>query len=113
MGRKCYLFLFYEALATFMDNAWDDTENMTRGSAADVAWATKLQRGFELAGTPSLYEVLDMARNESGGLKICACSTSMKMLDLEPADVRKRVDEIIGLATMLELTSGSSQVLYI
>ena len=113
MGSQCYLFLFYEALATFMDNSWDDIESMTRGESSAGEWAKTLQRNFELSGSPSPYNILEMARKETGGLKICACSTSMKMLGLEPADVKKRVDEIIGLATMLDLSSDTNQILYI
>jgi peroxiredoxin family protein len=113
MGKQCYLFLFYEALATYMDHSWDDVENMTRDIAQPPGWARTLERNFELSGSPSLYEILDMAKKEAGGLKVCACSTSMKMLDLETVDVKKRVDEVIGLATMLELSSDTSQVFYI
>ena len=35
------------------------------------------------------------------------------MLGLEPARVRERVDEIVGHATMLDIASQTSQVLYI
>jgi peroxiredoxin family protein len=111
MGRKCYLFLFYGALATFVDGSWDDT-TLDPGQA-DLDWGKTLARSFELSDAPSLYEVIDMARKEAGGLTICACSTSMNMLGLEPAVVRSRVDEIVGHATMLEIASRTSQVLYI
>jgi len=111
MGRKCYLFLFYGALSTFVDGSWDDATLDPR--EADLDWGRTLARSFELSDAPSLYEVVDMARKEAGGLTVCACSTSMNMLGLEPADVRTRVDEIVGHATMLEIASQTSHVLYI
>ena len=111
MGQKCYLFLFYGALATFVDGSWDDVLSEPARNAPD--WARTLARSFELADTPSLYEVIDMAKKETGGLTVCACSTSMKMLGLEPAAVGPKVDQIIGHATMLDIASQTNQVLYI
>ncbi len=110
MGRPCYLFLFYEALATFLDGSWSDVRVST-GSAEDApAWAQTLQRGFETSDSPSPYEILEMAAAQPGGLKVCACSTSTKLLGLEPRNVREKVDEIIGLATMLEVVADGEMV---
>lgn len=111
MGRPCYLFLFYGALATYVDGSWDDV-------AVDVPegaprWARVLARSFELSDSPSLYELVEMARKETGGLTVCACSTSTALLGLDPAEVGRRVDQIIGHAAMLEIASTTDQVLYI
>jgi peroxiredoxin family protein len=111
MGRPCYLFLFYGALATYVDGSWDDvTPNKADES---IHWAGTLARSFELADTPSLYELLEMAKRESGGLTVCACSTSINMLGLDPSVVGEKVDQVVGHAAMLDIAAQSNQVLYI
>jgi peroxiredoxin family protein len=112
LGRKGYLFLFYDALATYVDGLWDDPEGLLDAPAGARPWAETLRRSFALSDSPSPYEILEMARAEPGGLTVCACSTSTKLLGLEPRKVRKRVDEIVGHATMLDL-AADAQVLYI
>ena len=111
MGRPCYLFLFYGALASFLDGGWDDV-NVAAGSTPHK-WQEKLQRAFEMANTPSLYDVVQRARDESGGLTVYACSTSVRYLDVEPAAAREKVDEIVGLASMLEIAGEAGTVLYV
>lgn len=111
MGRRCHLFLFYGALATFLDGSWEDMDRLgLEGNDAD--WAQSLASGFELADGPSPYAILEMARREPGGLTVCACSTSVKRLALEPAAVSCKVDQIVGLAAMLEI-AAEGQALYI
>jgi peroxiredoxin family protein len=131
-GRQCYLFLFYHALGAFAAGAWDDMEVApSSGRVNDPPdrqppWQQKLQRSFELANLPSLHEMLDGLRgvgrntdfdtrteNAVGSLDVYACSNSTQYLGLDPADVGKQVDEIVGLATMLEITNSAGQVLYI
>ena len=125
MGGPCHLFLFFGALATFMADQWDEVNIHTPedhspsrsitevGKESSAAWLPRLQKNFELGNFPSLYELLDKARNEKGGLTVCACSTSVRLLDLSVNQVRQRVDEIVGLSTMLQMSSKSSVVLYI
>jgi peroxiredoxin family protein len=112
LGRKGYLFLFYGALATYASGEWDDPETLLDAPDGAPPWAQTLRRAFALSESPSPYEILDMARKEPGGLTVCACSTSMKLLGLQAADVRARVDEIVGHATMLDL-AADAQILYI
>jgi len=110
-GRRCYLFLFYGALAGFMDGSWDHPETIGEpggGLASDAI----LRRAFELADMPVPSEILEMVRREDGGLTVCACSTSMKLLDLSAEAVSARVDHVAGLATMLEMAEGA-QTLYV
>lgn len=111
MGRATYLFLFYGALATYVDGSWDDIA--LDPPEQSLPWARTLARSFELSDSPSLYDLLDMAREHPGGLTLCACSTSVNLLGLEPADVAEKVDQIVGQAAMLEIASRSNQVLYI
>lgn len=113
MGRPCYLFLFYGALATYVDGTWDETGiNEATGKGAP-AWARVLARNLELADSPSLYELIDMAKGHSGGLTVCACSTSMNLMGLDPKAVGERVDRILGHAAMLDIASRTNQILYV
>jgi len=113
MERDCYLFLFYDALASFMDGSWADFGSIARSGEVATEVATKLERGFQLSGSPSPYEILDRARGEGSGVRVCACTASVKFLDLDPVQVKSRVDELIGLVTMLDISEGAGQVLYI
>lgn len=110
MGRHCHLFLFYASLASYMDGSWDDVN--ASGIDARPETAATLTRNLELAGGPSLYDVVRMAKREQGGLQVVACSTSVQRLGLEPADVGEKVDQIAGLTTMLEI-AADGQSLYI
>lgn len=119
MGWTCHLFLFYQALASFVEGAWDDVNIMSgeseqvSGAAALSAWAPRLQRGFEAANLPSLYDMLEKAQTESGHLHVAACTTSCKILDLDLAVVRERVDDIVGLHTMMQIAESARHVLYV
>ncbi len=121
MEWRCYLFLFFDALASFMEGSWDEV-NITGGNSlaseprpeikTPMDDGEKLQKAFELANFPSLYEILAQTR-QSGRLTLCACSASVKLLGLDPKTVKNKVDEIIGLPTMLQITAGVSHSLYI
>ena len=75
--------------------------------------ANKLQTHFEQVGGISLYEMLEKARGESGGVRVCACSASCKSLGLDLTSVRETVDEIVGLPTMLRIAEDAGHVIYV
>jgi peroxiredoxin family protein len=109
--------MFYDALASYLEDTWDDI-NLTTYVSDDPLqnlpeFLGQMERGFEAGNFPSLYEMLEKATRESGGVKMYACSTSCKVLGVETADVRKRVDEVVGLTTMLQITESVQHVLYI
>ena len=113
MGWPCHLFLLYGALGSYMAGGWDDV-NLTSGEGVSAPeWAGKLQESFETGNYPSLYEILEKARAETGGVRVCACSGSCKAMGLDSESVRGRVDEIIGLPTMLKLAGNARHVLYV
>jgi peroxiredoxin family protein len=111
-GQSGYLFLFYHALGAFMAGAWDEAQ-LSQFSGQASPWRNTLERSFELSNLPSLYDLLDRAREGDGTLAVYACSNSTQFLGLDPADVKNRVDEIVGLATMLEISGNADQVLYL
>jgi len=115
LGRACHLNLFYQALGSYVNGTWDNVNIApdSSGRAGSTDFAQKMQKGFELSNFPSLYEMLEKAREESGGVKVLACTTSCKILDLDTAAVREKVDEVVGLPTMLRLAEEADHVIYI
>lgn len=115
------LFLFYEALASFMANGWDEVNLVAEtgvtsgpGSPAQDQGGSALhilQRGFELSNMPLPYATLEAARAD--GCVVCACSASVKLLGLDPRAVKERLDEIIGLPTMLQIAGKSTHTFYL
>ena len=114
MGWPCHLFLFYGALASYMAETWDEV-NVVRpeDDVPPAPWQDELQKNFETGNFLSLYEMLEKARAENGGVRVCACSASCKTLDLDLTSVRERVDEIVGLPTMLKIAEDARHVMYI
>jgi len=118
-GRTCHLFLFYHALGAYVAGDWDNARVSRSAGRIDdepgeaPPWERALQKSFELANVPSMYDVLERSRKETDLVRVYACSNSVQYLGLEPVDVKKRVDEIVGLATMLEIASEESQVFYL
>lgn len=116
MGWPCHLFVFYGALASYVSGTWDEVNITAASQPADsplAAWQVDLQNSFETGNYPSLYEMLEKARAENGGVRVCACSASCKTLGLRSAAVRNKVDEIVGLPTMLGIAEEAKHVMYI
>ncbi|MDH3216182.1 MAG: hypothetical protein OEN01_07815 [Candidatus Krumholzibacteria bacterium] len=118
MGWRCHLFLFYGALATYVEGKWDDVNiaSLTeerRGTTQAPQWPQQLQKSFEQSNVPSLYHILDKARGEPGGVHVCACSASCKTLALNPERVHEKVDEIVGFPTMLRIAERCRHIMYI
>jgi peroxiredoxin family protein len=119
LGWSCHVFLFFRALATYLDGAWDTiaVEKEPGGADGDdigsIELARKLERGFENAALPSAYAMLQKARSEGEGVKVFACSASVRLLDLDPDAVRQQVDEIVGLPTMLRIAESARFAWYI
>lgn len=114
MGWRCNLFLFYGALASFVGDRWDDVNIAADAPPADrPAWVDEMNDGFESRNFPSLYDMIKKAADEQGGLKIVACSTSCKVLNLSIEDVRAKVDEVVGLPTMMQIAADTTHVLYL
>jgi peroxiredoxin family protein len=114
MGWPCHLFLFHQALASYVDGGWDNTDTVGGADAPVLSErVARLREGFETSNLPSLYEMLDKARDGDGELTVYACSSSVKVLGLDLQDVRQKVDEIVGLPTMLKISGGVTHMLYV
>ena len=117
MGWSCHLFLFYGALASYVNGTWDEVNVEACESdlprAVRPPWLKELAYGFEKHNFPSLYDMLEKARKEQGGVKVLACSTSCKVLNLATHEVRERVDEVVGLPTMMQIAEGTTHVMYL
>lgn len=116
MGWKCHLFLFYHALASYMKGSWDDVNVASLGPETGTPaalWVEEMTQGFETHNFPSLYDMLDKAREESGGVNILACSSSCKVLNLDHRLVREKVSEVVGLPTMMGIAEKATHVLYV
>ena len=119
MGWACHLVLFYQALAEYVGGAWDaDPGEMNAPEAGGDrrrldGWSRSAEHGFDDAGFPPIAELLEKARGEEGGLKLYACSASVRVLGLDPEVVRRRVDEIVGLPTVLGIAESARFAWYI
>jgi peroxiredoxin family protein len=110
MGRPAYLCLFYDALASLVGGTWDDVATL-RADDGDPPWRVALALGFAHHEGPLPTEILAAARAE--GCKVFACTTSVRMMDLDPVDVAPKVDAMLELADMLELAGEGALTLYI
>ncbi len=110
MGRPAYLCLFYDALASLVAGTWDDVETL-RALGDDPPWRVAIALGFARNEGPPPTVILAAARAE--GCKVFACSTSVRIMDLDPVDVAPKVDAIVGMATMLEAAGEGAVALYI
>jgi peroxiredoxin family protein len=111
MGWPCHLFLFYGALGSYLAGAWDVVNIAATGE--DASWINTLQGSLEADNLPSCYDMLEKARGETGGVRVYACSASCKALRADVASVRERVDEVVGLPTMLRIAEEARHVLYV
>jgi peroxiredoxin family protein len=122
MDWKCHLFLFFDALASFMEGTWDDVNvaDMTREeiSVGEVPslpppWIDGLHKNLELANFPSLYQLIEKARKQEIPAAVYACSTSVRLLNLDSHEVKAHVGDIVGLPTMLQIAAEAKHTIYI
>ncbi len=114
MGWACHLFLFYQALASYVGGEWDDTDTFGgKDALVKPGWLAGLVEGIETSNLPSLYEMLEKAKQQDGKLIVYACSSSVRVLGLDLEGVRQKVDQIVGLPTMLQIGGGATHMLYI
>jgi peroxiredoxin family protein len=108
LGRPVHIFLQYWALDAFRADRIDADHGLApeAGEAGRTATAD-----LRAAGQASWAETLRQAK-ELGGVDIQACSLSMDLLKLEPADLDPLVDGVEGV-TAFHLDAGGGQVLFV
>ena len=108
LGKPVHIFLQYWALDAFRADRIDDDHGLApeAGQAGREA-VDALRR----AGQASWSETFRQAK-ALGGVDIQACSLSMDLLRLEPADLDPLVDGVEGV-TAFHLDAGDGQVVFI
>lgn len=108
LGRPVNVFLQYWALDAFRRDRIDHDHGLAP-EAGDAGHAAV--EALRSAGQSSWAETFRQAK-DLGGLDIEACSLSMDLLDLEPADLDPLVDGVEGV-TAFYLNAGEGQVVFI
>ncbi|GJQ22460.1 MAG: DsrE/DsrF/DrsH-like family protein [Planctomycetia bacterium] len=108
MGKETYIFLFFWALKRFVNEEFDPAKL----AAECGAEGEKLFKRMQEINPISLQELLRDVRT-MGNLKIYACTGAVKLMELEESFVKTRVDDILGLTTLLEIADGSETQLFI
>lgn len=108
LGRPVHVFLQYWALDAFRADHIDADHGLApeAGEAGRSAVAA-----LHAAGQAPWHETFRRAK-ELGGVEIQACSLSMDLLRLEPADLDPLVDGVEGV-TSFYLEADRSQLLFI
>jgi len=64
-------------------------------------------------GQSNMLKELLSEVGQMGNLKIYACSGAVKLMGLDEELVKSKVDDIIGLPTMLKMAEGAETQLFI
>ena len=102
------LFLQYWALDAFRADRIEQDHGLAPEAGAEGRVAVD---GLRAAGQASWADTLRQAK-ELGGVDIEACSLSMDLLHLTPADLDPLVDGVEGV-TAFYLNAGDGQVVFI
>lgn len=108
MGRETYIFLFFWALKRFVNEEFD----VRKLSGEFGEEGERLSKRMQEINPISLIELLNEVRR-MGNLKIYACTAAVKLMELEEAKVKSRVDDILGLTTLFEIADGAETQLFI
>jgi len=108
LGKPVNLFLQYWALDAFRADRIEQDHGLAPEAGAEGRVAVD---GLRAAGQASWADTLRQAK-ELGGVDIEACSLSMDLLHLTPADLDPLVDGVEGV-TAFYLNAGEGQVVFI
>ncbi len=108
MGNKVYIFLFFWALRKFVNGKLDDIEFPAGIQDAD----RRLLEAIPQGSPNMLKELLDEV-GKMGNLEVYACSGAVKLMELDEELVKSKVNDIIGLPTMLKMAEGAETQLFI
>ncbi len=108
MGSKVYIFLFFWALEKFVNDKLDEIEFPAGIQDED----RRLLEAVPQGSSNMLKELLDEV-SKMGNLEIYACSGAVKLMELDEELVKTKVNDIIGLPTMLKMAEGAETQLFI
>ena len=105
MGMEAHILLTYEALRRFVKGHFEDHEG------TDKELFTKIHEGVVKERFHDIEDKLAAAKEL--GLKLYACTTAMATYGLTREDLVDEVDEIMGLASFVQLARTASINWYI
>jgi peroxiredoxin family protein len=108
MGRETYIFLFFWALKKFVNEDFDTKKLPAEFGEEGERLSKRIQEINPISLKEILYDVRMM-----GNLKIYACTTAVKLMELDESVVKAKVDDIVGLTTLLEIADGAETQLFI
>ena len=108
MGNKVYIFLFFWALKKFVTDKLDVIEFPDGMQEEDRRLLEAVPQG-----QPNMLKELLSEVSKMGNLEIYACSGAVKLMKLDEEFVKSKVDDIIGLPTMLKMAEGAETQLFI
>jgi len=108
MGNKVYIFLFFWALKKFVTDKLDVIEFPDGMNEEDRRLLEAVPQG-----QPNMLKELLSEVSKMGNLEIYACSGAVKLMKLDEELVKSKVDDIIGLPTMLKMAEGAETQLFI
>ncbi len=108
MGRDVSIFLFFWALKRFVEGNLDTRDFPHEYGKEGLA----LGQRMEELNLTTLQEMLEEVR-KLGNIKIYACSANVKYMGLDDEDVKAKVDEVLGLPAILQMTEGADVQLFI
>ncbi len=105
MGMEAHILLTYGGLKRFVKGHLEDMEG------TDSEFQVMFQRGIASGGIRSIETMLADARKL--GLKLYACANAMANMGIARQDLAEEVDEVMGLATFVQLAKNASINWYI
>lgn len=99
-GGSVDLALFFEALRFWVEGRWSELPEASSAAAPQAA-----------AVMPPLDELMLQSHESGEGLRVFACSASVRLLGLEPDRVERTVDAIVGWPTFWRLMGSAGRVL--
>ena len=101
LGRSVDLYFFWWALK------WLDS-----GETENTARFNEIEERLESLGYPSLTDLIDHLR-QSGGCTFYACTASIRAVGADADRVQRKVDHLVGWASILELTRTVTERYYL
>jgi len=98
-GRPVDIALFFAALHCWVRNGWDTIDPTPPLDPARV----------ERQALPTLSSFLEPGRKD-GLVRLYACSASVRLLGLDPAETQDRVEAILGWQSFSRMIRRASQV---